>query len=278
MSVSKSIKNLSGKGLSMKGKFVTSMLMIGAVLLISCIISLMEFTRMKDYVTDLIAEDINSINVANRLAEMSNRYNLDILATIGDGTSYSLPEFDQAYFKAQCDSLRLMGAGNSVRPMADSVMYAYAAYMLTSNELEDVIQSDFIDTRSWFFGRLQPQYERLHKYIDRLIDAIHGDLEKNSATFERGFYRSIIPGIVAVGVGMLLLILLLLFVLWNYVTPLYKMLDELKAYKANDKKYSYEFDGDDQLNDLNEGIKDLAVENRQLRERVRALRAERNKE
>ncbi len=275
MSAEKSIKKMTGVRLSMKGKLVTSTLLIGAVLLISCIISLMEFTRMKHYVTDLIAEDINSINVVNRLADMSNRYNLDILATIGDGTSSSIPEFDNAYFKSQCDSLRRMGAGNSVRPMADSVMYAYSAYMLTSYELEDVLQSDFIDSRSWFFERLQPRFERLHNDINRLTNAIYGDLQKNSATFERGFYRSIIPGIVAVGVALFLLILLLLFILGYYVNPLGKMLEELRAYRSNDKKYSYQFEGDDQLHQLNDSILELTGENRQLRERVRALKSER---
>lgn len=273
MSGRKSIKKLEGLHLSMRGKLVTSTLLIGAVLLISCIISLMEFTRMKHYVTDLIAEDINSINVVNRLADMSNRYNLDILATIGDGTSSSIPEFDNAYFKSQCDSLRRMGAGNSVRPMADSVMYAYSAYMLTSYELEDVLQSDFIDSRSWFFERLQPRFERLHNDINRLTDAIYGDLQKNSATFERGFYRSIIPGIVAVGVALFLLLLLLLFILGYYVNPLCRMLEEMRAYRSNDKKYNCQFEGDDQLAELNEDISELTGENRQLRERLRALKS-----
>ena len=50
------------------------------------------------------------------------------------------------------------------------------------------------------------------------------------------------------------------------------MLDSLKNYKSYNKKYTYSFDGDDQLAELNAGITDLANENQQLRKRLTALR------
>ena len=267
----KLFKKNGTRRLSMRAKLILSLSSIAVILLVSSIISVMEYRSMSNYVSELIADDISSINVANRLAEMSNTYNLQILEVIGDEASVDLPEFDDGYFKSHCDSLRMSVASNQVRPLADSVMYSYSAYMLTSLELEDVIQSDFIDTRSWYFGRLQPRYDRLHSDLENLSGAIYRDLEKNSATFERGFYRSVIPGIVAVGVGLLLVVMLLFFLLAFYVNPLYRMLDGLDAYRAQDKKYSVKFDGDDQLSRLNEGITELANENRQFRSRIKTI-------
>ena len=144
--------------------------------------------------------------------------------------------------------------------------------MLTSMEFNDVAQSNFIDTRDWYFDRLQPRYDRLKSDIDILTASVYRDLENNSATFERGFYRSVIPGIVAVGVGLLLVLMLLFFMLAFYVNPLYRMLDSLRAYKSMDKKYSVTFDGDDELVELNESITELATENQQLRRRIKQLR------
>ena len=272
MSASGLIGRIFNKSLSMKSKLILSLLSIAAILLISSTISVMEYTSMSDYVSDLIADDISSINVAGKLADMSNNYNLGILAVIGDDTSLEVPPFDDGYFKSHCDSLRSSGPSNVISPLADSVMYSYSAYMLTSLELEDVLQSDFIDTRSWFFERLQPRFERLQTDIDALNAAIYRDLEKNSATFDRGFYRSVVPGIVAVFVGLLLVLMLLFFMLGDYVNPLYKMLESLKAYRAGDKKYTYSFEGDDQLADLNRNIAELADENQQLRHRIKALK------
>ena len=38
------------------------------------------------------------------------------------------------------------------------------------------------------------------------------------------------------------------------------------------RRYGYAFDGDDQLAELNEGITELAEENRQLRRRIKLLK------
>ena len=271
MAFEKFFKWLRERRLSIRTKLILSLSSIAAILLVSLLISVMEYSGMSNYVSDLIADDISSINVANRLADMSNTYNLQILEVIGDETSLRVPSFDDEYFKSHCDSLRSSVPSNQVKPLADSVMYSYSAYMLTSLELEDVLQSDFIDSRSWYFERLQPRYDRLRADLNALSESIYQDLAKNSATFEGGFYRSIIPGIVAVGVGLLLVVMLLFFLLAFYVNPLYRMLDGLNAYRSQDKKYSVKFDGDDQLTQLNEGISELANENRQFRSRIKTM-------
>lgn len=268
----RAIQKAKSLKLTLKAKLVLSLLSIAAILLISSVISVMEYSSMSNYVSDLIADDIKRINVANRLADMSNSYNLGILTAIGEGSEGELPEFDDKIFKSHCHTLRMSTTINQAYSMADSVMYSYAAYMLTSLEFERVIESDFIDSRDWFFNRLQPRYQRLMTDINNLTTVIYEDLQKNSETFERGFYRSIIPGIVAVGVGLLLVIMLLFFLLSYYVNPLNKMLIGLNAYRLSDKRYTVKFEGDDQLAELNEGIKELTNENQQLRRRIKDLR------
>ena len=85
----------NGFRLSLKMKMVLSLSAIAVVLVISSIISLLEYRRMSNYVSDLIAEDINSINVAQKLANVTDDYNLQILTVIGDDSVNSLPDFDQ---------------------------------------------------------------------------------------------------------------------------------------------------------------------------------------
>lgn len=227
---------------------------------------------MSNYVTSLISDDISSLNVAGRLSDMSNSYNLAILEAIGDGPGHSLPRFDDQYFKSHCDSLRISYGTAQASNLADSVMYSYAAYMLTSLEFDSVMQSDFIDSRTWYFDRLQPRFDRLRDDIDKLNDVIFRGLEKDSATFERGFYRSIIPSTVAVCVGLLLVIMLIFFLLSLYVDPLYKMLASLSAYRSRDKQYRVHIDSGDELSELNEGISELCRENQQLRSRLKTIK------
>ena len=258
--------------LSLKTKMVLSLSAIAVVLIVSGIISIVEYRRMSNYVSDMIAEDINSINVAQKLSAVTDAYNLQILTVIGDDSVNSLPDFDQQGFVSYCDSLRSIFSVENVLPLTDSVLYSYQAYMLTSLELEQVIQSDFIDSRTWYFERLQPSFQRLNGDIDRLSQAMYADLQENSGDFDRGFYRSIIPGIVAVGVGVILVLLLMFFITSFYVNPLNKMLEGLDEYRSMGRRYSYSFEGDDQLAELNEGITELTEENRQYRRRIKLLK------
>ena len=257
--------------LSLGAKLTLSLSAIAVILVVSSIISLLEYRRMSSYVSGLIADNINSINVAQKLSEVTDRYNLDILSVIGDEQAL-LPTFNQEEFVTRCDSLKKNLTSVSLLPLADSVMYSYAAYMLTTLEFEDVLLSDFIDSRTWYFDRLQPKYNRLRSDIDALSAGMYNDLKKNSETFERGFYRSIIPGLVAVLAGLILVVLLLFFILAYYVRPIYKMLAALRDYRSIGKRYTYDFEGDDQLSELNAGISELAGENHQLRKRLTALR------
>ena len=50
------------------------------------------------------------------------------------------------------------------------------------------------------------------------------------------------------------------------------MLEGLNNYRSFNKKYTYSFEGDDQLLELNDGITELVSENQQLRKRVTDMR------
>lgn len=258
--------------LTLKMKLVLSLSSIAVILLVSSFISIMEYSRMSNYVSDLIAANIGSINASQRLANASNAYNLAILAVIGDKSSGRLPELRQEEFLAHCDSLRASLTSEKMMPLADSVLYSYSAFMLTSLELPETLLKDFSEARTWYFDRLQPKYARLRSDIYVLNDAIYNELRKNSATFERGFYRSIIPGAVAVAVGLLMVLLLMFFLIVYYVNPLNRMLTGLENYRSTGAKYTCHFEGDDALGELNRSIREMAGENQQLRKRNKALR------
>ncbi len=265
--------------MSMRTRLTLGLGSIAAMLLLSSIISVLEYRRMSNYVTDLVADNIRNINVAQKLVSMSDEYNLKVLAAIGeeDSTSVRVPEFDRRAFMEQCDRLRTSISSKEAFPLADSVVYAYSAYMLTSLELPKVMASDFINSRDWYFDRLQPRYNRLRTDIERLTDAAYADLQANSMTFQDSFYRSIIPGVVSVAAGLVLVLLLLFFLLAYYVKPIYRMLSALENYALNAQRYMCTFEGNDQLAALNSHIGDVVEENIELRRRVKSLRDEREK-
>ena len=159
--------------------------------------------------------------------------------------------------------------------MVDSVAVSFNDFMVTSMKFDEVFLADNVDTGEWFFGTLQPCYNRFRQDIDVLNEMIHEELASNSADFDEGFYRSIIPGVVSVGAGLLLVVLLLYFTISGYVRPIYRISDGIDNYRKTGRKHGYTFDGDDQLANINEGVSEIIEENIELKKRVKALKEER---
>lgn len=261
---------------SMGRKVFLSLGSIAAILLLSSVISILEYRRMSDYVSELIASNIKSINLAHKLSDVTQEYNQQMLAVVVLNDISKMPKFDQKDFIAHSDSLKNSFASETSLPMVDTVVTSFDNFVQTSLKFDEVFLADSVDTGEWFFGTLQPCYNKFRDDMAVLNEAIYNDLQKNSADFDAGFYRSIIPGVVSVGAGLLLIFLLLFFTMTNYVRPLTKMADALNSYTMVGRRYNYTFDGDDQLAEINNGITEVIDENLQLKSRIKALREDRN--
>jgi hypothetical protein len=271
------LKKRKEKKPSMKKKLFFSLGSLAMILLLSSVISIVEYRRMSDYVSDLIASNIKSINLSQKLADLTQEYNDQMLAVVVQNDISLMPDFNLAYFNAQSDSLRSSFTSARMIPKVDSVVTSFDAFMKTSLKFDEVFLADSVDTGEWFFGSLQPRYTKLRQDLNSLNEVIHEELRDNSADFDAGFYRSIIPGVVSVGAGLLLILLLLYFTMVYYVRPIYRMSDGVDSYRVSGRRYIYEFDGDDQLANINSGLTEIIEENVELKRRLKNLRDEREK-
>lgn len=276
MMFTKFLKKIRSFKMTMQAKLSLGLGAIAAILLLSSVISVVEYGRMSNYVSDLIAADINSINTAQKMAGACEEYNLKILAAIGDGNLDHII-FDETSFMSDYESLRSSFSTKEALEAADSVIASYSAYMLASFDLEKVMASDFVDSRQWYFGQLQPAFKKFRNNIESLNNLIYKDLKENSETFQDGFYRSIMPGVVSVGAGLLLVILLLFFIISYYVRPICRMLAGIENYRRFGRRYGYTFDGDDELVAINEGLSEIIEENVELKKRLSRLKEERER-
>lgn len=262
---------------SMKKKLFFSLGSLAAILLLSGVISILEYRRMSDYVSDLIAANIKSINLSQKLADLTQEYNDQMLAVVVQNDISLMPDFNLDHFNAQSDSLRNSFTSRKMLPKVDSVVMSFDAFLKTSQNFDEVFLADSVNTDEWFFGSLQPRYIKLRSDLQSLNDVIHEELQRNSSDFDAGFYRSIIPGVVSVGAGLLLILLLMFFTMSYYVLPIYRISDGIDNYRASSRRHVYEFDGDDQLSNINSGVTEIIDENVELKKRLKALRDERDR-
>lgn len=264
------------RGLSMRKKLFRALGSIAAILLLSGVISILEYRRMSDYVSDQISSNLKSINISQQMSDLTQQYNQQMLSVVLMNDIDDMPDFNKEFINQLSDSLRVSLTSRKALPLVDDVEASFNRFMTTSLDFEDVFLADSLDVNGWFFDTLQPQYSLFRQDINKLNDAIHNELHDNSSNFDAGFYRSIMPGVVSVAAGLLLIILLFYFIMVNYVNPICRMADGMKAYKSLGHKYTYEFEGDDQLTDLNEGVAEIIEENIEVKRRLKNLREERD--
>ena len=266
------------KGLkpSMRRKLFLSLGSLAAILLLSGVISILEYRRMSDYVGELIAANIKSINLSQKLADITEEYNHQMLSVVVQNDISIMPDFNLSQFNAQADSLKNSFTSQNALPMVDTVSTSFNEFIRTSMKFDEVFLADSVDTGEWFFGTLQPCYNKFRQDMGVLNDNIHEELRRNSADFDAGFYRSIIPGFVSVAAGLVLIMLLFYFIMAFYVNPIYKMSAGVDNYRLSGRRHTYEFDGDDQLANINSGITELIEENIELKRRIKHLREDRS--
>ena len=260
---------------SIRRKLSFSLGSLAAILLLSGIISILEYRRMSDYVSEMIAANIKSITLSQKLADITEEFNHQMLAVVVQNDISLMPDFDLGQFNAQADSLKNSFTMQNALPIVDSLSDSFNDFIRTSIKFDEVFLADSVDTGEWFFGTLQPCYNEFRQDMGVLNDVIHSELRQNSANFDAGFYRSIIPGVVSVGAGLILILLLFYFTMANYVNPIYKMSAGVDNYRLSGRRYSYEFDGEDQLGNINSGLSELIEENQELKRRIKTLREDR---
>lgn len=259
------------EGLALHTKLILSLSAIAVVLLMTAVISILEYRSMSDHVTREIGKCIDCINVSQKVANATDLYNHKILATVGAADSLAaVTNFDRAAAAETCRQVFNDFYTVEPMPVLDSLRKVFDTYLLETEGLETIVRSTFVDSREWFFNSLQPAFNEFNTVLEIYNEQIHAELMAKADSFQMGFYRTIVPGIVSVLAGLLLIALLLFFLLFGYVRPLYKMLDGLESYDRYGKVYSYTFDGDDQLKRLNESIRDVIKENNDLKKFVKA--------
>lgn len=260
---------------SIRKKAVFSLGTIAVILVLSGVISILEYRRMSEYVSELVSANIKSITLSQQLSDITERYNHQMLSVVIQNDISMMPHLDKDYFMSYSDTLKNSITSDATLPIVREVDSSFVNFIETSQKFDEVFLADTVNTGDWFFGTLQPAYNEFCKDMTVLNDAIHQELQDNSVNFDASFYRSIIPSVVCVCAGLLLVILLMYFVIANYVNPIYKIADGLNAYKSSGKRYGYNMEGDDHLFDINAGVTEIIEENIELKHRVKNLKEDR---
>ena len=255
--------------MSIKKKIFKGFVVIGTILLVSSAISIYEFIRMRNTVSNLINDNISAINTTRQLLEVVDEYNFNLLEGLGDEHwMLNLKDKDDNRFSDYLSQEREKFTTSQERMYADSVLYAYTSYIWVMNDAQKVWHGDYAGRRNWYFTKLHPVYIQLRGYLQKLTHTSQEALAENSLTMTESFYRSIMPGVVTVLMGIILVFLFNYFINFYFVNPLLRISEGISNYIQRKKSYTVIIDNDDEMKLLNDNVRELVESNRKLSKKI----------
>jgi len=252
--------------MGLRKKISLGFVVIGAILFLSSIIAIFEFNRIRHSVTDLMKDNINSINTSRMLLELTDEYNFMLLSSvIMDSTLNSAEVVYDDRFEKYIGSIKSQFASEAEIATADSLSVAYKRYLAEISLASNIMKLSVSERKEWYNNKLMPVYNNLKNYKRQLGLLTQGALAKNTAGLQEGFYRSIMPGIIAVAAGILLVLLFNYFLNLYFISPILLISRGIKSYKEFNKSYTVQFDNEDELQDLNGEIRSLIEEHKNLK-------------
>ncbi|MFA6334412.1 MAG: hypothetical protein WCX48_02510 [Bacteroidales bacterium] len=252
--------------MGIRRKISLGFVVIGAVLFFSCVVSVFEFNRMRNSVTKLIRDNLNSINTSRMLLEITDEYNFVLLSRMIQNSSITSVQilYDDR-FDNYIASIKNNFSSQAEVAIADSLTIAYSDYLSVISQSSKIMLQDVKSRNEWYNNELKPAYNNLRIYKQKLGLLTQQALAENTKELQNGYYRSIMPGIIAVGAGILLVLLFNYFINLYFISPILLISKGIKNYKEYNKGYNVKFDNDDEIQDLNSEVKGVIDENKNLK-------------
>lgn len=254
--------------MELRNKIRLGFLVVGSVMALSCLVSVFEMGRIRRSVGEMISVNVDKINISTQLLEVTDQHVFVLLSQIGipaDSTLTIHSVYEDPQFTHYLQATKTMYTEPMEIALTDTIMYAYAAYMQVMNEAPGIWeQNGYNARRDWYNFRMNPVYLKLRTYVQHLVSFEQEQLHKNTIDIQDGFYRSMMPGVIAVVGGVLLLFLLSYFISLYLLTPLEKIQTGVKQTLTYKTRYQVRLDTNDELSDLNESVTKLCDEHNAL--------------
>lgn len=253
---------------------------VGFILLLSSLIAIFEFYTMKNTVAKIVQNDIRNIDATTNLLNISEEYNHKIISLLQDTTANVKEEIraikTDRKFARTLDSVRrnidyYLEHKSISEPtdytqgqLTDSVRYTYFAHVYHIAQLQNIIDSSDFDKHEWYAKTFYVNHKRLIGHIKSLNTSAKSAFISHSDSLNEGFRRSLMPCIVAVVIGIILLFLFNYFINFYFLNPLDKISKGIKSYIVTKRSYEYNLTSNDEMQELNDNVRELVTENRKL--------------
>ncbi|TCN68565.1 hypothetical protein CLV25_106147 [Acetobacteroides hydrogenigenes] len=245
--------------MGIKSKMLAGFIVIGLLLFLSGAITLFELNSMSNSVQGLLNDNLRSIEVSKQMISASSKINQGVLLAINgrlDEAKVSVNEgemlFDKSYDIAR-NNLTVEGEERYVKAV-DS------CYVVFKAQVDSVLLSS--RNADWYFDSFVPQQNRLTGAIDSLIGINQRAVYQNVDQMKTGASRAMMPGFIAIFVGIIFVFLFNYFVNIFFITPIVRISQGVESYVKHSIPFRVKVDSKDELERLKNSVEKLIIQNK----------------
>ncbi|MCC8089434.1 MAG: hypothetical protein LIO79_09285 [Rikenellaceae bacterium] len=235
-----------------RNKILYGFIILGCLLFFSGMISFFELLRLSASTKVILENSRTDIEISDRMLSAVNVYDALMHQILNEK---EIPDSLVLMSKDHLDSV-FYEAFERFGPSGrmDQIMFAKNGYEIVSDEvLNDTIFNDI----DWINDIYKTTYYDLTLAIKNFMLSTQDSVDNNTLILQSNAYRAIMPGIITLGIAIIIIIVFFGLIDLYYIKPVIKITKGLEGYIKNRIPFKPKIEGTDEIRDLRTYIEEL---------------------
>ncbi len=241
--------------MGIRKKIMLGFTVLGLLLFFSGLISYFELNRLSKVAKTSIDNSYRTMELSKTMLDAVQDQNTALLKMLmAGGSSYdSALVAGRARFAAALEEVKTLSRDPH---LLDSVQAATLRY---NNTVERRINDPLSEQGNveWFMEVYEMPYSALTSSIKNFMISSHRTLDNRTVQLENNAYRAIMPGVIALGIAILLILMFFYFVDTYYIRPVLRINQALGLFLRSKVPFKVTMEGRDEVYQLKENVETL---------------------
>ncbi len=237
---------------------------LGLLLLIAAVISHFEYAALNRTVRGIIDRGATSVAMSRSILDVMASQDALVLKYMNNLDSAALFTANTTFMEDINSVMEQVQLSYPTSPMVDQLKSSKRDY---ENVIEEFRAGSKEDNITWYLTTYKQGYSRYVNAIKEFMTDIQQESVREIEQFDRAAYRSVMQGVISIGVAMLLLLVLFFLIDIYFIKPVVRMSKGLKNYLGHNIPFNVTVEGRDEIFQLKEHIEQLLKNIRSLKGR-----------
>lgn len=235
-------------------KITLGILLIASLFTLSGIISVFELRTIGDHISGTLMKHVQSIDAAKHMLDKMHDYEILSMNQVSGKIEDENADYTEvdSLFKLYYTQVYQRASTQEIKTELDSIYTTYEHLKILRQEMAKLTSLDL--RVKWYLDAFYPVYSTMLKRTRNLILDNQKQLTQKAGDLEQGYYRLVMPGMIATAASIFVLLMLGLFIHVYLVKPLLKITSGIQAFVNYKSPFKVEINTKDELKQLKDAV------------------------